>query len=51
MECTELLEELVDAVRVSGPARVVVVDAGVERGAAGAAERDVVRPAPDVRRG
>ena len=47
----ELLEELEDAVRVPGPAGVVVVDAGVERGAPRAVQLEPVAPAVGLRRG
>jgi hypothetical protein len=47
----ELGQELVDAVRVAGAAGVVVVDAGVERGAPRAVEREAVVDARGIRRG
>jgi hypothetical protein len=48
---TELGEERVDPIRVAGAAGVVVVDAGVERGAPGAVERERFVRALVVRRG
>jgi hypothetical protein len=51
MQCPEVLEERVDAVRVTGSAGVVVVDAAVERDAAGAVQCEPVAPALGLRRG
>jgi hypothetical protein len=51
VEGTEVLEELEDARGIRGPAGVVVVDAGVERRAPGAVEREAVVRARVVRRG